>query len=156
MTTDRLYRVTVNDGGKVRKFVGRFVCRVGDTLWFLTKGDTKDTLHGMRIYEAKVATVAYNKYGEPTDGESVALVTQRTPNRKDRTMKNPFMCNVENGRLSKSQIRSREAIAAACGGEFVFANLPEGPRSWFQAENAGEPFNRKFAAAIRKAMSAAD
>ena len=66
-----------------------------------------------------------------------------------------FGCNVKNGKLSASQIDRMERIAADCGGEFVYANLPEGPRSWFQTENLGEPFDRSFAERVQRKLAGA-
>ena len=65
--------MTVKSENKTRKFVGRFVRRVENTLWFLSNGETKDTLHGMLVAEATIHTVSYNTYGEAIDGELITI-----------------------------------------------------------------------------------
>ena len=60
--------------------------------------------------------------------------------------------NVQNGRISKAEQSRRSRIALEFGGSFTYARLPEGPRSWFEIENRGEPFDRQFAENVRRAL----
>lgn len=60
--------------------------------------------------------------------------------------------HVESGPLGKAEIARRQRIAARCGVRFVYASMPEGPKSWFEGRNMGHLFDTNTGAAIERDM----
>ena len=63
-----------------------------------------------------------------------------------------YMFCVTNGLMTLEKRRRYAAAANEEDAEFVYAELPEGPRSWFVAENLGEPFNSDCRARVMKRL----
>lgn len=63
-----------------------------------------------------------------------------------------FLFNVRNGSMSPEEIELHREAAAQHDVEFVYAELPEGPRSWFSCRNLGNPFDQQTAHAVRETL----
>ncbi len=59
-----------------------------------------------------------------------------------------FIFGVLIGKLTKAQQRARRAAAKKHAATWIYAELPDGYRSWFSAPNYGAPFDRQLAAAV--------
>lgn len=66
----------------------------------------------------------------------------------------PYMCLVRYGSLTQREIARRRRIAGRHGGSFIYATMPEGPRSWFETQNMGEPFDSRYARAVSDDLAA--
>lgn len=64
----------------------------------------------------------------------------------------PFMFGYGFGAVSAREWKRCEAHARNHGATFVSADMPEGPRYWFEAPNKGEPFNHSTARAVMGAV----
>lgn len=56
-------------------------------------------------------------------------------------MKKHHFC-VRNGRVDEETAAKARTIAEQYDGDFVTAEMPEGPRFWFEIPDTGEPFTR--------------
>jgi len=53
------------------------------------------------------------------------------------------------GKLSRAEVRRRDAIAAKHGADFNYIREPTGAyKSWFAGPNRGDPFDRNLSAAV--------
>ena len=52
-----------------------------------------------------------------------------------------YLFGVRYGKLDKAERTRRKKAAAKHNATFVYANMPDGTRSWFSADNLGEPFD---------------
>lgn len=67
-----------------------------------------------------------------------------------------FQFGVGNERVSDEMGEAINAIAEEHDASFTWAEMPEGWRYWFSAENLGSPFDQATKKAVYEALVAAD
>lgn len=59
-----------------------------------------------------------------------------------------YFFGVKNGKMDEAEQARRRRAAKKHNADFIYAELPEGPRSWFACQNLGEPFDSETARAV--------